>query len=98
MQIGSSVFMILALLWLTVSTPFVYSADRLAKQEVEKKSGDGSGGNPFSNTTEERSENGTNTLSEYLHEPHIIERDVTLVVNFYKCHPSDLYFAFHPEL
>jgi len=93
-HIITSLFMILALLWLTVSTPFVYAA-----QQVEKKiSQNQSDNNPFSNTTEEKNESGANTLSEYLHEPPAIENLSLVLTKFYKCHPSDLYFAFHPEL
>lgn len=95
----SAVLMLIALLWLTVSTPFVYENQQikkeLAKQLPQVEDEDY---NPFSNTTEEKSENSVNTLSEYLHDLHIAEHPSTIIVKFYKCHPSDLYFAFHPEL
>jgi hypothetical protein len=95
-QIGSSVFMILALIWLTVSIPFVYEAAQSAK--VETQSGVCDETNPFSNTTEEKNESSVNTLSEYLHDLHLSESGFTVVAKYYKCHPSDLYFEFHPEL
>ncbi len=95
----AAVLMLMALVWLTVSTPFVYESQQLkkelAKQQMEIADDDY---NPFSNTTEEKSENNVNTLSEYLHDLHIAEHPSTIIVKFYKCHPSDLYFAFHPEL
>ena len=87
--------MILTLLWLTLSTPFVYAADKASKQKTEQSTDDS---NPFSSTTEEKNEEGMTTFSEYLHDLHH-EPDFSFVVKtFYKCHPSDTYFAFHPEL
>jgi hypothetical protein len=90
--------MITALLWLTVSTPFVYAADQAVKKEVQKNANDREDNNPFSNTTEEKNESSVNTLSEYLHELHLVEQNTSIIVKYYKCHPSDLYFEFHPEL
>lgn len=91
--------MILTLLWLTVSTPFVYAGQQVKKEVSQKQSGDKtSDNNPFSNTTEEKSESGANTISEYLHDHFQHEQVFTIITSFYKCHPSDLYFAYHPEL
>lgn len=91
--------MVLTLAWLTVSTPFVY-ADQQIKKEAAAKKGETKqeNRNPFSNTTEEKTENGNSTLSEYLHEFHLHEQSFVIITSYYKCHPSDLYFAFHPEL
>ena len=99
-QLASAVVMILALLWLTVSTPFVYAADKLAKQEVQKQTGQcqEEDTNPFSNTTEEKNESGVNNLSEYLHDVHLLERISVTLTKYYKCHLSDTYYAFHPDL
>lgn len=95
----SAVLMLMALVWLTVSTPFVYESQQikkeLAKQQMDVTDEDY---NPFSSTTEEKSENNVTALSEYLHDLHMAEHPSTIVVKYYKCHPSDLYFAFHPEL
>ena len=91
--------MIVALLWLTVSTPFVYAASQVKKEATQKggseKSSDDS--SPFSGT-EEKSETGVSSISEYLHEAIPHERAFTFISTFYKCHPSDLYFEYHPEL
>jgi hypothetical protein len=95
-QAASAIFMILALLWLTVSTPFVYAADqsiKMEKQEVEEDNG-----GPLSGSTEEKNESSVNTLSEYLHDYHQLEHGFTPLAKYFKCHPSDLYFAYHPEL
>ena len=98
-QIASSLFMIVALLWLTVSTPFVYAADQLSKQEIQKETGSSEEeSNPFSNTTEEKNESGVNTISEYLHHTHHSDHGFTTLTKSYKCHSSDTYLAFHPEL
>lgn len=99
----SGFVMMIALLWLTVSLPFVYSFQQEAKQMAKQissteKTSDDDSSNPLSNTNEEKTESGANTLSEYLHDLHIIEHHFTILTSFYKCHPSDLYFAFHPEL
>jgi hypothetical protein len=93
-HIASGIFMILALLWLTVSTPFVYESRQMQKENAQKQSDN----NPFSNTTEEKSESGAGTLSEYLHDPHHMEHLPSLIVKYHKCVPSGLYFAFHPDL
>lgn len=97
-HIGTSLFMILALSWLTVSTPYVYSAQQQMKVLSQQPADTGDETNPFSNTTEEKSESGVNTLSEYLHDTHHLEHHPVILKKFYKCHPSDLYVAFHPEL
>jgi hypothetical protein len=94
---GSSLFMIMALLWLTVSTPFVYSAQQNLK-EIQKQSGQTDNNNPFSNTTEEKNESSVNTLSEYLHDHSSLEKGFTILVRFYKRYPSNIYCEHHPEL
>jgi hypothetical protein len=95
-HVVSSLFMVMALIWLTLSTPYVYAAQQVKKQQQkEQKYHDN---NPFSNTTEEKNESSVNTLSEYLHDVHLIEHDFTVVQKFYKRYPSDLYIEYHPEL
>lgn len=96
----SGIAMLLALAWLTVSLPFVNAARQAADQRTEKTRGGESTENVsnwFSNTTEEKTESGTNSLSEYLHDTYAAEYPVTVIAKLYKCHPSDLYLAFHPE-
>jgi hypothetical protein len=98
LQKASSLLMLLALAWLTVSLPFVYNSQQLQKELVkETKATPDDNSNPLANTTEEKTENGSNTLSEYLHEIHITEQPVSFIKNVYKHHPADLYIAFHPE-
>ena len=93
--------MIVALLWLTISTPFVYAHQQETKKEAAQKhqgtekTDDSS--NPLSNTNEEKSEGGVTTLSEYLLDVQQIEHHFITLSLTYKCHSSDLYLAFHPE-
>jgi hypothetical protein len=96
-QLFSGCLMIITLLWLAVSTPFVYAGQQAVHSSCHHK-GACNDNNPFSNTTEEKSENGVNSISEYLHDTIESECFSLPVQQFYKCHPSDLYFAFHPEL
>ncbi len=61
--------MIMTLLWLTVSTPFIFSVQkelRNAPFSAEQQANEEST-NPFSGLNEEKTNN-ANTLSEYLHE------------------------------
>lgn len=100
-QLTSSIIMMLALVWLTISTPFVYAAQQQVKsigtiQNICDDTDDTT--NPFANTTEEKTESGGNTLSEYLHDVQPQMPAVAVTEKYSKCHPSDLYYAFHPEL
>ena len=95
-----ALLMIVALLWLTVCTPFVYEHQQEIKKEAAQKqdtrqSSDDS--NPLSNTNEEKTQSGVNTLSEYLHDVHLIEHHYTILSTNFRCQNSDLYAAFHPE-
>jgi hypothetical protein len=88
--------MVMALLWLTVSTPFVYAAQLAQKEHSQNTSL--ADNNPFAGTTEERSETGMNTLSEYLHEAHLFDHHFIILVRLYKVYPSKKYEEHHPEL
>lgn len=105
---ASGIFMMLVLVWLTVSTPFVNSfQQQMAERErVEnEKSGKGctekgpSDCNPFANTTEEKTESGSICFSEeYLHHyDDLIHTDDDLLKHD-NCGHSVLYIAFHGEL
>ena len=93
--------MMLSLAWLTVSLPFVNGAQlkiKCAQQKSQIAQAPNEDNNPLSNTIEEKSENAPVSISEYLHDQHAaVQLEITLV-NFFKCHPADLYYAFHPEL
>lgn len=98
----SAFFMMLALAWLTVSTPFAfmqqqklaqekmnYYTDRYAAEEIP---------NPYSNTTEEKTETSVNTLSEYLHDVHSFSEYKHDLPQHNRRHLTDVYVAFHGEL
>jgi hypothetical protein len=95
-----SLLMLLALAWLTISLPFVYADQQAQKEAAQKQHASPittDDSNTSSNTTEEKTANGTNLLSEYLHEMHHGEHTSELIIKSYPCHPTDLYLAFHPE-
>lgn len=90
--------MIVTLLWLTVSTPFVFKAQQEQKKEAQSQSKQNDSTNPFSNTTEEKNESSVSTLSEYLHEPPALENNFIVLTRLYKLYSSKIYFEHHPEL
>ncbi|HEV7334019.1 MAG TPA: hypothetical protein VGN63_23495 [Flavisolibacter sp.] len=99
-HILSSIFMLLSLVWLTVCLPYVNESQQLYSQVenlgVEEPEVDTT--NPLANTNEEKSEGGTSLLSEYLHNLYMIEHNFITLSSYYKCHPADLYHAYHPDL
>lgn len=102
----SGILMLLALLWLSVCTPFVYAAGQAVSKTMAKsvKASDvAPDANPLTDSGDEKAGSGVSSLSsmaeEYLHETHGHQRDgFTIMVNYFKCHPNDLYFSFHPSL
>src|SRR5688572_24489394 len=91
-QLASAVFMILALLWLTISTPFVYanaqkqSALKIGIQSSLADTNEEESANPFGNTTEEKNPNSSNSLSEeYLHDQHLNDHFFSIASQNYKC-------------
>lgn len=98
---ASGLLMLLALAWLTISLPFVYSAqqahqnDALDEQYASHEERD----LPFSGTAEEKAGSATTTLSEeYLHDHQFMEQGFVFITRLFKCYPHNLYYAFHPEL
>ena len=107
LQAGSAIFMILALLWLTMSLPFVYGAQQENNKhdKVSTSSSSGIAGNeeesanPFGNNTEEKCPNSTNSLSEeYLHDHHADSHFFSIALQYHKCENAGTYIAFHGEL
>lgn len=104
-QLCSAVFMILALMWLTVSTPFVVSFQQeQAKQQKASKavsspiSSEEESSKPLSSSTEEKAPNTSSLSEEFLHTFHIISHFYTEVSQYHKHENSDVYIAFHGEL
>ena len=99
----SAIFMILTLLWLTISTPFVFSYQQeIAKQEKKSQNNipvsttEEEAGKPLGNTS---STGSTNTFSEeYLHVHHDADTFFTLVALYLHSHQDDTYHAYHGEL
>lgn len=94
--------MIVALLWLTVSTPFVYAA----QQQLEKyakitnhatEDVPDSEDTPMGSTTEEKTETGINNLSEYLHTIDELSQLDPLSQKHNCHHDVAVYVAFHGE-
>jgi hypothetical protein len=94
--------MICLLGWLTVSTPFVYSAAKAASVATQ-----GNGNNPadqkedpFSNTTEEKTENSIASLSEeFIHDHAFTElKQIRTKYGKGSCKDEKMYIAFHGEL
>jgi hypothetical protein len=110
-QKASAVFLMVTLLWLTVSAPFVAIAQQqLAKQQksllvtdtakaaaCEDCNGDEDGGNS-NNNIEEKVPSSTNLSEEFLHEHYITHHFFTVVSLYHKLENSDSYIAFHGEL
>ncbi|MET0635956.1 MAG: hypothetical protein ABWZ25_07995 [Chitinophagaceae bacterium] len=107
-QMAASIFMILALVWLTVSVPFVYAGQQklAAEKKISKQvhhqdedSGDQSC-NPFGNNTEEKApSSGINSLSEeFLHLSDDLFHAVELFLSHHSVHSVDEYISFHGEM
>ena len=98
--------MMLCLIWLTISTPFVFAfQEELAKMEktsnlhADITGSEEETGNPLSNTTEEKTSNTcTNFSEEYLHEHHSTDCFFTLTSVYNKYDNADTYHAYHGEL
>ena len=105
-QLASAVFMIAALLWLTISAPFVYAGQqKLAKQEkitstpVPLAANEEDSSNPFGNTTEEKAPSGSSSFSEeYIHDHHKQDHFFSIILRYYKSEKAGTYIAFHGEL
>lgn len=104
----SAMFMILALVWLTISLPFVYGAkqnldkvqtSQMADNNIPQDDSDDNN-NPLGNSTEEKTPgNGFSNLSEeYLHDHHGSEHFFFEALLFHKLENTGTYLAFHGEL
>lgn len=102
----SPVFMILALLWLTVSAPFVQSAfqaraeqQKMANHHLPLAANDEENANPLGNSTEEKAPNQNVSFSEeYLHDHHKSNHVLIDGLQYGHAHDADTYIAYHGEL
>jgi len=105
-QKATSIFLMLTLLWLTVSTPFIIKTQQeLTKQQkslsVEIPLPDGEDNNTDSsgNNIEEKVPNSANSLSEeFLHEHHSTQDYISKTSRNYSLENAGTYIAFHGEL
>ncbi|MGN6493599.1 MAG: hypothetical protein ACTHLE_16480 [Agriterribacter sp.] len=101
---ASCVFMMLTLLWLTVSAPFITDLQKqLNKQTSCYNAGSENqsmeeNANPFSGLNEEKSGNSGNTLSEYLHEPLTFDTLFTAELVHTANGGASIYIAYYGEL
>lgn len=106
LNLVSAVLMIAALLWLTISAPFVYAGQQeITKQLKAEKPAtalddtDEDATNPFGNNTEEKAPtNGSSFSEEYLHDHHKDEYFFSIVSQYHKCENAGTYVAYHGEL
>jgi hypothetical protein len=106
----TSLLMLVTLLWLTVSTPFIVNAQLQAEKQIALVSAASSQQNDDaddeqsctalgSNTTEEKTSNGFNSLSEeYLHTDSELFHLAELYLNHTRTHTFSEYVAFHGEM
>lgn len=104
----SSLFMILTLIWLTISTPFVVAfQEEMAKQGFSTSNSsplsadEEDAANPFGNNTEEKPCSGNPAISlseEYLHDNHKAEYLFSIISTYHKGENAVSYTAFHGEL
>jgi hypothetical protein len=100
----SAVFMMLALLWLTVSLPFVLaSSQQLSTADTNPNAQTIPVGNEeetsnLGNTTEEKAPSNSSVSEEYLHDNHTSEYFSSIASQSHKCENSSIYNAFHGEV
>jgi len=104
-QQGSAVFMILALLWLTVSTPFVFASQqhlaqhgKIADASTSLSGNEEEASNPFSSTTEEKNPTSTSFSEEFLHDHPVTPAFHSEILQYHKGENDGTYIAFHGEL
>lgn len=100
----SALFLIGALVWLTVSAPFVLAAYQHLQKSYQVENNNGfpeteeDAANPFGNNTEEKAPGGTTLSEEYLHQQHQHESFFTKQLNCFSTRNDGTYMAFHGEL
>ena len=105
-QLGSAVIMILALMWLTVSTPFVLASQQeiAKKHKMEKTSTplttseEETTKAPGSNTEEKTPGSSTSVSEEFLHDNHKADYYISLSMQYHKLDNAGTYIAYHGEL
>lgn len=100
---ASAVFLMLTLVWLTVSTPFIIGSQQTQGDDTSI-SWSGDDGNDDgsdtsnSNNVEEKAPSGSNLSEEFLHEWHSSSSVYIIVSRTHKLYNAEEYVAFHGEL
>lgn len=105
-QLVSAVVMILALMWLTVSTPYVITAQQeLAKKHKMEKtaapltsSEEETTKTPGTNTEEKTPGSSTSVSEEFLHYNHKADYFFSISMQYHKLDNAGTYIAYHGEL
>lgn len=104
-HLASAIFMMIALLWLTVSVAFIVPAQQKLAQQGKATttqactSPDEEECNPFGNTNEEKaSGNSTSFSEEYLHDHHAADHFSSIATTIHTSKNSGTYNAFHGEV
>ena len=96
--------MMLALLWLTVSTPFVFAGQQKITEHHQAADLNDNNpvneedSNPFGNTTEEKAPSGVSLSEEYLHDHHSSDYYFFISSQYHKLDDAGVYVAFHGEM
>jgi flagellar biosynthesis/type III secretory pathway M-ring protein FliF/YscJ len=100
-SILAAAVMVITLVWLTVSTPFIYAAEQQQEAYSQANNTDDesseSDESPLGNNTEEKTETNSNTLSEYLHHIDELSQPATPLHRHNSSHDVAVYVAFHGE-
>ena len=101
----SAIFMILALFWLTISTPFVFACQQeMAKQgkisnsQAQDATSEEETAKAPNTTTEEKVPSGNSFSEEYLHEQNHGPYFTYKIQQHYSGENADDYIAYHGEL
>lgn len=101
----STIFMMVALLWLTISLPFVF----VGQQEISKQNqtnhistpltaNEEESSNPFGNSTEEKASGNSSVSEEYLHTQDKEDGFLVKAKQYGFLKNASTYIAYHGEL
>lgn len=104
-QCASAIFMILALLWLTISTPFVLESQKIMADKSDCRSSQSpfagteeESNTPAGNATEEKVPKTLNSITEeYLHDNNKSNHLTSLSLQYFKHQDAGIYVAYHGE-
>ncbi len=104
-QMASSIFMMVTMLWLTISIPFVTASQQeIARQNLHEdvrsplSANEEEAGNPLTNTDEKAPGTNNSLSEEYLHEYAVADHFFSMVAVCYALENADTYTAYHGEL